>query len=295
MTKILILIFTVLLALNIHASDTRYDKETATTGINDVIYGQILIGLTDHYGPPNKSSVIETLVYFKIIERSQDELGLIINYNNYTLELFYDQSQSRGDFTLLHQGRALHVMDDTLKKEFNAIITNIKFNIIRFLPKPYPRMRSLATILTQLNHITKDPNNKQIHLSAKPNSQDNSFADTRTNFSGSNPLYTMICESVGKTRTAHFGYQLPFDMSKDVIVGDPNTHCLGRSGVRCDGERHEIWMPWPFDNIVWWTYDTQYTQESLNHDVCVDELGDALCLNELALAAPGWLYDEQCF
>ena len=95
MTKILILIFTVLLALNINASDTEPAENTTTTGDTRIISGQILVELTNHYGPDDKSSVIDTEVYFKIIERSQDELGLHINYDDYTLELFYDKDQNK--------------------------------------------------------------------------------------------------------------------------------------------------------------------------------------------------------
>lgn len=305
MTKILILIFTVLLALNINASDTEPAENTTTTGDTRIISGQILVELTNHYGPDDKSSVIDTEVYFKIIERSQDELGLHINYDDYTLELFYDKDQNKANFTLLRQGRELHVIDDTLKKPLNTIISSLHSNLYRSLPKSYTRIESLRTIFKLLNTLTKRPDTKPIHKDSirkdmSKSSHLDSFPDTRTNESLINLYdYTMICDSVGGQREAVYtGWDITNPIRRIVNVGDPASGCLGRSGAGC---YPEVWLCW-FWSCGWVQTgdgDTQYTQESLNHDVCADEsdLGvfEPTCDDELAEASWGYTWAPNCF
>ena len=300
MTKILILIFTVLLALNINATDTQQGEESSTTGVNGVISGKILIGLTDHYGPKYKSSVIETEVYFKIIELSQDTLSLIINYNDYSLELFYDEYHNHAKFTLLQEGRELPIFDDTQKKQFNSIMASLKFNAIRILPKPYARIKSLVAIFKLLNHLTEDPYHKPIHNIDHSNPHDNSLPDTHTNFNVWSPFATMICDSVGHSRDAFYWYydgETRKHQYKNVTVGDPFTDCLGSTSTRCDMNCTTV--EWP-DRLggdwEWCSVHPRYTQESLNHDVCVEDYGEESrgCQDALILATPGMLFAPNC-
>ena len=300
MTKVLILIFTVLLALNIHASDTRPVKESSTTGVNGVISGNILIGLTDHYGPKYKSSAIKSEVYFEIIERSQDELSLIINYNDYTLELFYDEYLSQAKFTLFQDGHLIPEFDDTQKKQFNYIISSLKSNMLRILPKPYPRIKSLVSIFELLNHLTEGPNDQPVHGVKKNQPHHyNSLRDEPTTSLTWSPFITMICDKIGKPLVATYRPNPGEWTRTEAIVGDPATECLGRSGTGCAGEWVWIELPWwlgGYSVPTYYKWQKQYTYESFNHDVCVRDHGyDSLhCAEALISATPGYLAAPSC-
>ena len=145
MTKILILIFTVLLALNINASDTKPDEVSTITGDPHIISGKILVELPTRYDTSNKFSVIDTEVYFKTIQRTPGELGIHINYDDLTLELFYHKEHNTANVTLTQQGLELHVVDDILKKQLNTVISHLRSNLHKYLHKSFTQIESFLT------------------------------------------------------------------------------------------------------------------------------------------------------
>ena len=314
MTKILILIFTVLLALNVNASDTEPVKSTSTTGVDGILSGHILVELTNPFGPIH-NPVIDTEVYFEIIERSQDELGIIINYNQYTVELFIDPLRNNATYTVTKDDRGLDVIDDPLKHQLFTITRNIQSKINLYIPIPYGHTDSLRKIFQLLTILTEVPGRLPIHNNIVKSTHPEHFTDTPSNLTPTTDLWvpwTMICDSIGYRRTATFDeHRLQHKQYVTVDVGDPASGCLGRSGPGCGAPSTEegylvfIFWEWRWKWVVTGRSPapkTQYTQESLNHDVCVDHYGwwgDMLavvdCTDEFIIASPGFLQAPSCF
>ena len=94
--------------------------------------------------------------------------------------------------------------------------------------------------------------------------------------------YTMLCDSIGKVRTATVTDASANAFSKDVVVGAIDSNCRGRCGTACEQAGQ-------------WRHN-QYTQECLNHDVCHDTTGSQLgpCENMFWKAAPGYVFAPDC-
>ncbi len=94
--------------------------------------------------------------------------------------------------------------------------------------------------------------------------------------------FTMICDSIGKIKTASYTEVDDTVVSKDVVVGALDSQCRGRCGAGCDQAGQ-------------WRHN-QYTQECLNHDLCHNATGSQLgpCKYMFWEAAAGYLFAPDC-
>lgn len=110
---------------------------------------------------------------------------------------------------------------------------------------------------------------------------DHAFTDQLIAEQNLTSMFTMICQEVGKVRTAAFalGQQ---DYKMDFVVGDTTNGCPGRCGPDC----HQ-----PYE----WRKN-QYTQECFIHDACSSLNGHWLgeCSGYFLIAAIGYLLAPEC-
>ena len=108
--------------------------------------------------------------------------------------------------------------------------------------------------------------------------------------------WTMICDDIGETRIATYFDYYGVQVDKPVKVGDESTSCLGRSGPGCGTIAENGPLQWWGFFVNNYGY-TQYTQQSLNHDVCMDDnllSGLWVCYTEYVAAVPGYLHAPNC-
>ena len=100
---------------------------------------------------------------------------------------------------------------------------------------------------------------------------------------------TMICKERGGCGWASYSDNKGYH-SVNVIVGDPASSCLGRCGAGCDGASNKPLV---------------YTQECLNHDICIKKWGtrgflgnkygkDDQCEDEFDAAISSYLRGDNC-
>lgn len=110
---------------------------------------------------------------------------------------------------------------------------------------------------------------------------DRTFTDQLIDESNLTSFYTLICQELGKLRTAAITLG-KLDMKMDFIVGAESQGCPGRCGLGC----HQVFQ---------WRKN-QYTNECLVHDACATMTGQWLgqCTGYFIVAALGYLLAPDC-